>query len=780
MAGPWESFASPEDEGPWSKFGATPGGAATGNPSIQAQGVGASRSTPSATGNLTNTLQTIGGAGAAGGVMGALAPEILTILGAGAAAFPATAPAAPFLFSAGAATRGARTLSAGAGAISGLATETAGQAAEAAGAGPFTAETARFAGGALSGPTLAMGKWAVDVFRSMSSLTMGKKFSKEILNQIANKLEGNPESLSSQERKVLDDLILNLRGGPKSEAPMRKVYSGLESGAAQARVLSQDEANNLISSAERQARTEYDAALTGPVQEIAGKRQRLSQIGAEVVDRAKQQRSTIAPDRELTDIGGDLRGVIVKRNEAALAARTEQYKADEAARNAIVDSKEAAGIHLESLPEYKALLTDLQSKLLNTKTAREAAKGMAPVTEPGVLAGYQRIYDAASRRRIQTGVDAEGAPIYQEFKTSFEALDHLRRKLGDVFRGQPAEGYDAIGAGTARKYYAQISEIQKQFAGGKDGPQAKLLQQYADSTEGLAMFGSKGGQKVTALDKYNDAEFATDASKLPASFLKTRSGIETLNNLTGDPTLVKQRALEYAANQMGKLQSEQQVRTWMTQNREMLSTLPEVRDSVSRYADTLGRAENNVRRVDKWQKILDQRERAAMSDAERAAAATRSLGERQAKEVLQFGEETATRIVGDKSAVARVRELIESGSRKQWESAAPAILGDPQAKAATFDTVRQVVADKAFRSSKGVGQWYSENLRPFIEGNGLVTRDQAESVSARLSNIENLKIPEQEKISLKMRFLLQAIAGYSGSLSSRLSQGVYSGLNSGQ
>lgn len=730
----------------------TEGGAAVGNPSIQRQGRGALGSVPSAAESMTK----IGGAGVAGGVLGAFAPEIMTGLGAAAAAFPVTAPAAPFLFGAGSAVRGARLASGGAGALSGAVGEIAGQAVEATGAPQVAAEGARFVAGGVS-PQLAVGAKEISKRVWHSQLW---RTADEAGEAIAKALGKRPEDLSAQEKALIQKEIEALRGGTKkSDAPMRDVYGGLEAGAQRARTIAGDEANNLISSAEAAARQEYDAALAGPVASIRERLERLRAIG----DRVGQVRAPLGQNREMADIGGELRGVIVQKNEQALAARQAQIEKDKAARDAVVSAKEKSGIVVEDLPEYKKMLGNLQSKLLNSKNARQAAKGMAEVTEPGVLAGYQRIYDAVSRRRVQTGVNAEGNPTFQEFKTSFEALDHVRRKLGEVFRGKEAEGYTALGADTARHYYAQISEIQRKFGGE---PQEKLLKNYADATEGLAMFGSKGGKKVTAIDRFNEEEFLTNPSALPSNFLKSRSGIEALQNLTGDKALVSRSALEYATNQLtGK--SESQVRQWMTTNREMLQSIPEVRTAVNNYADTLARSERNVARVEKMSKILSSRERSVLGDADAARTTTLATGERGAGQVRQFGEELSNRIIGDRAEIARVRQLIESGSRKEWEAAAPAILDDPKAKAGIFDAVRQVVADKAMKSPKDTGSWYAENLRPFLENQGLATKAQTDLLETRLKSIAEMKIPEEQKLTAMQRMLLQAVAGYSASLASR-------------
>ena len=80
---------------------------------------------------------------------------------------------------------------------------------------------------------------------------------------------------------------------------------------------------------------------------------------------------------------------------------------------------------------------------------------------------------------------------------SYQMIDDARRMVGEAFRGQPAEGYAAIGETALKKYYPMLSKVQKDFAGEK---QAQLLDDYAASRPGLEIFVSKSGKKITGVD----------------------------------------------------------------------------------------------------------------------------------------------------------------------------------------------------------------------------------------------------------------------------------------
>jgi hypothetical protein len=53
--------------------------------------------------------------------------------------------------------------------------------------------------------------------------------------------------------------------------------------------------------------------------------------------------------------------------------------------------------------------------------------------------------------------------------SSFDALDHVRRRLGDVFSGKEVEGFKGLQKNQAIDLYKKIRDIQVEYAGGKDG-----------------------------------------------------------------------------------------------------------------------------------------------------------------------------------------------------------------------------------------------------------------------------------------------------------------------
>lgn len=657
-----------------SQFGATQGGAATGNPGLKTQGEKAYKADVRPSGGIGAIVDSAAG----GAALGAASSEILTGLGRAASAIPQTSRLAPYLESMGAILKaGGRVAPTIAGAMSGAGSEAAGQLAENAGAGPVTAEAARIAGGAIGPEPLNLGVQALKKYVVTPSFSVLSKFKKEAIKGLLGKMEDAPESLSARERAYVDGLLNEIRGGEKTNAPLE--YVGSLMGA---------EGQRLMTSADQQTASA------------------LRQAGA-----VGSPGGYPAASNELADIGGGLRDTIAKRNEAALTARTDAYNNNAKARDAIVSAQESSRKFVNQMPEYKALLSELDSQI------------GAGVRSPAVAANYEKIKSELTNP--ERDVFGQHKPI------SFQVLDDVRRKLGEAFAGRPAEGYDAIGATAAKDLYGKISNIQKNYAGGANGPQARLLDEYAASTKGLEPFSSKFGKKATALDQYREGQYATDPSALPDTFFKTRASIQALKELTGNQTQVQAAALAYADKKLTGLDSDG-VRQWMTKNAEWLSETPATRRLVDNYASRL-------------------------ADSERATRSATDFATQAAKD--------ANMLVGNEFPAQRAVDLIKSGTPELWGKIAPVIAKSPQAKEKTVEAVRQVIADQG--GSRSTADLFERSIRPALEGSGISSKAEMDFIAKKLSDIKAMNIPEPERLGLAKRTLLQGAAGWMASARSR-------------
>lgn len=681
-------------------FQSTPGGAAVGNPNISRQGDKGIR-------GLANfePLADIGGAAVAGGALGAFSKEILTGAGNVLQSFPhpAARTVGGFLRGAGQTIgAGGRTFPAIAGAISGGAGETAGQVVDMTTAGkenPVIGEVARFVGAGVTPEVVTLAMAGLRKYVQTPALSLMSKLKKETALSILEKFDKNPGSLTERESKFLNEEIAALRGGEKSNQSLEDVGT-----------LMGEHGKSLLDAA--------DQKLIAAQQAAAG----VKPTGAQA---------------ELADIGGNLRASIVKRNEAALAERSKQYKATEEQRDALVSQSEVSGRFVNDLPEYKSIIDSIRLQLDNTTAMKRS---------PDVQRSLQKILSelqnpeqtAPGKKMVLSGQNLDLQDVPGEPKpVSFQAIDDVRRKLGEVFKGKPSEGYEALNDARGKALYARLSDLQKKFAGGDTGPQAKLLDDYHSQSEALGQFKTKIAKKATALDSYQEGEFATDASTLPGAYFKTRASVQALKELTGNQAQVNHAALEYANKQLAGKDAEG-VRKWLSANSEWLAETGPTRTIIDRYAAKLEGAERSLRNAEDF--------------AAQAARDNKML-------------------VGKTLPAQRAVDLIKSGDTELWDRAIPAIVQSKQAKQQMVSAVKQVLADQA--TAKGTSDLFSRNIRPFLEKAQISNRDEMNFIAQKLTNIQEMKIPESEKLGMARRVLLQAAGGWTATAGARAGVNTY-------
>lgn len=653
-------------------FSSTQGGAAIGNPNIQRQGDLRKRDF-----GTEEPFMEIGGAAGIGAVLGGASSEILRGAGnvVGSMPYPAARTIGGAMTAAGDLLKaGGRAGPAIAGAISGASSETAGQFAEATGASPAVAEGARIAGGFGGAGTAEGAARVLKAYLLTPSLTVMAKARKMAMKAIVAKIDtSGVESLTDKERAFVDSVTKELRGAQKSDDSLNAVSGAIDNYNA-------------------------DRSLTA-IQGVGNAQSAISSV----------DRVAPIPPVTLSDTGEKLRTVINTRNAKAKEVNDALYKANETERDRLVSAKEAAGEFVNKLPEFKAMVRDLK------------ASSKDGVRSPDVQKTYGHILaqiGSAEPNQLDKALAQFGAPAAEGKQLTFQALDDVRRSLGEVFRGKPPEGYAAISASDARKYYAQISEIQKKYAGES---QAKLLDDYARGKEGLEPFISARGRKATALDRYDEKQFATDASKLPDAYFSSRAGVRSLKQLTGDEALVNTAATEYINTKLEGATAKQ-ANEFMVKNREWLAEVPRARQMIESYATKMAAAERGLLQAEEFAKTVAS-EGAALS--------------------------------GKRFPADRVRNLVQSGNAELWQKAGPAIASSPDGKANILSAVRQIIADKPMSVDA-----FNRTLRPALKSSGLADDAALSLIEKKLVDIEQMRLPEKQKLSMMKRIALNATAGY--------------------
>ena len=678
-----------------------------------------------------------------GAALGAASPNITEYVGKGMQKLPMpyAKPVGMGVEQAGKMMKRQRLTEAGIGAVGGGTADIAGQSVEISGGSSPMVFAAELAGG-IAGPAF------INTIKNVVSYGARKLFgmdSVSAVKAIADDLSIDEKTLSPSQRDAIKKQIEELRGGAPSSEPQKSLFDVLKTGVLD--ITGEAERRALAKKAEAEM-TQRGAETQAEKMRLAGKK--TTQIGAETAAQAKAARATVGTEREASDVGNTLRNRITELFGGLAEKRSAEYKAQKAIRDAAVAEKEAAGEFVRNMPEYKDLLSNLRGKLLIGAEAQ--TQKTAPVTEKGVLQAYQNIYDAVSARRVQVGVNEEGNPIFKTFPTSFDALDDVRRRLGDVAFGKEVEGYSAIGADIAKTYYGKISELQSKFAGESHDA---LQGGYEMASRLLDKYRSRVGKKTTAIDRFDPTRFATDPSSLPNTYFSSQQSVKDLLELTGnDRNFVLKEASDFTARQL-RDKNATGVKSWMNSNSDWLTALPEVRAKVSSYLQTLERAERVAGKATKAGQILEAKEPTVLRTGERAVAA----GEKAAGEIRAEAAQRAKTILGDSNPARRVREIILGGKPSEWAEVGPILAASPEGKRLITESVQQIMADRASTGLTSSIVAFREDVAPSLKAAGLMSDRQLSSLEAQLQAIANSALGEPAKLTLLQRTIKNAIIG---------------------
>lgn len=577
---------------------------------------------------LASAAKSVAGSAAFGGVAGALSPEIVTGLGLAASAIPVVGEVAgPAMVAAGRALAAVRPALALQGALSGGLSEGAGQVAEATGASKGTADTARVVGGMLAPSAGALAGF----------VSHGGKLAFDLASKVLTGEQSIPKAVNAARE--------NMASMAQAGQPEVAMHAMLQKGVEEERQAADKAADAVMADAHQRAgaiaandagaatrivedaRTHADAIRADAAQRAnvldkasAGK----AATATRVLAQAAPELAKVGQVQELSDIGNTIRQAVTVRQGEQVAARNEAYQALRAERDAAVSAKEQAGQSIDTTPSMVALKKDLSQKLGVTN-------GFAQTTDQGVRRGYEQVYNALTR---------EG-----DTKTSFEAVDQVRRRLGEVAGGQQVEGYEAIGKQAAQRMYAQISKAQEEFA----GPMQKQMQtEYAQATGELQKFGA-AGKKATAIDRLDPERFAADPKGLPGHYFNSLQGVQDLRELTGNSQLVDRMANDYAARSLQGMSSKQ-VGGWINSNSDWVRGVPGLRPRLDAYASKL----QQIERVGE-----DLGKRASQKAAE--AATVREQGVVAAEKAAQAGIERAGKVA--EGTVATQERVLKEGQQ---------------------------------------------------------------------------------------------------------------------
>ena len=527
--------------------------------------------------------------------------------------------------------------------------------------------------------------------------------------------------------------IAKLRGGSESYLPASTVTSALEKGAKQFEI------SNL---------TKLDS-------EISTIKNKLENVTNDSV----KSYMTIGKPLEKSEVGDLIRGNISSKYTKMLEDRTNNYKKDLATRNEVVEGLQSSGKFVNDLPEYKSLQKELESKLLiGTGALQSSTKNVA---DPAVKRAYADLYTALKESRteisksqfqnlsekglrvektaIPKGASStssyllqspmqEGGKFYRVYPNSFEALDDVRRKLGDAAFGKDTEGYAALGQNIAKDLYGKVSNIQLQFAGE---PHRILQGNYEEASGLLAPFKSLRGNKVTAVDRINPEAFTEDVANLPNKFFSSRQGATDLIELSGDYKKAEDIARSHIAREIKEMDSTQ-LSNYLNNKTttDWLSKFPNIVKDLGNFKGKLTQSDLLAESLAKKADILD-KEKDTIS---KLALGIKGEDLRPAKRV-----EALLRNTKDPKVLTEVSRIINT---------------NPLAKEAFPKAIRQYVANSAGKETK---QLWEGELAPLLSKTGLLSPAEIQSISSDVTKLTNAYTNKSERAHLISILLFNAL-----------------------
>jgi hypothetical protein len=554
---------------------------------------------------------------------------------------------------------------------------------------------------------------------------------------VAQELGMSFDNLSQGERKIIEDTVKAMKQG--GEPAAKELFEEIKKGGQ--RIASEADAAAQAREAAAYEQNKIDfakstGALSAADDTLARARSTVNRVGD--------------PNVELTDIGGTQRAAVLKRFEKETLDRDETYKSMVAVRDDVVKAKEANKEFITDLPLYTRLNNKIKSVLLEKPIP--AAQGVAPETEQLTLSAFRQMRDALSPVMKPVSANSaqqlarRGANIkningqdYQVLQPSFNAIDTIRRKLGDAAFGQGEEGFKALGQARAKEWYGYLSKLQSNYAGAAH---TDLQKGYELASGLLADFKGGAGAAVLKTEKLAPEMFVGDAKDIPAKFFGSRTGVEQLQALTQDPDLVLTTASNYLAKQLsGKTGVE--ARAWLEKNSDFLSApqLKPVLQKAVDYVDELERAGDVSKGLTGTAKGMEKQSDAALAN---------KLAE--AENIRLGGKNKLADIVGDAAPEMRIAQLLSSNKMSDWVNVSDALQGSEQGRTLLAKAVSQHIANIAERSPKSFSgeDALKQITEPMLES-GLVDR-------AFINGLEKQLRAMREPAEFKLNWFKEALA----------------------
>jgi vacuolar-type H+-ATPase subunit H len=555
-------------------------------------------------------------------------------------------------------------------------------------------------------------------------------------------------SLQQADRKTQDEITTGI-GQAQKQAD--QVLAEYKSKAEKALLTSKEDALRIINEGDVKAKQIIDKSIADAQQKlkISG---RAKLAGTEATFATQQTLRNIGNGNvPLSTLGGNLQNRVLQVVSEEQTALNNAYNLAKSDVSKLVANKEAQNVGVQTTQGFANLQSFLNTKLGKGKEG-EALK-FAQVTEPTLKSSLETIQKAVNEQKIFEGISEDGVPLFRKLPSSFEAFDHVRRRLGDVFSGKEVEGFKGLQKQQAMDLYKMIRDIQVEYTGGKDGPFDNLLKTYSEGKDVLDALKIPTGKKIINKDLINPEYFTYDPSGLPSEFFSTRKKVQDLISLTRDPKYVEEQASSYLAR---VLRDKNAVATekYVFDNKEWLTLFPNLNSKVDAHLNALKRAESVVPKTEALAKSLKLEMKAlpslsqaeadkAKKEAAKAAEERLKLGKKEAGDIVKTGQEDVKRITGAAGKlrslglvgdpVKEIEKLITSGQTQKLNELAPFIKADNESLKAFNDAIDITLSRS--NPTRIVDDW-NRIIKPSLENTGLITPAKSKEISDRIKVVQ--------------------------------------------
>lgn len=547
------------------------------------------------------------------------------------------------------------------------------------------------------------------------------------------------------ERQVAQELEAAVSRGRALDATAQQRISNLQSqlnaSADKIRTAGQNQANEILQSSQQRAQQVIDAAAqqSPNVRRIAQidadalisegrkradevlaaanqKQQRMRDLSIRLREtgarRVASATASLGEAKARTDIGNDIRnsfdqvlsGLKQQRDEAAKINRQDAF--GEAFQ------REAAGQNVTETKAARNAIQEINATITNPVTT---LKGVSEGALKDQLTRIKKAFEPEVFLDEATGKTRTRAP-------SFENLEIVRRSLRDRASGLPAEGFDAIGVGQAKRLAELVEAVQREFS-PKFG---KFLESYKELSKPINQFSSDVGKAITGRADYDFREFAVDPALLADNLFSSRRGVQQLINTVGEQqaetiarSYVQSRLGKGTAKEIQSVADDKKIQDWIGSfpalQRELDAALGK-RGQAERIAEKrqklAGALRTNIRSLPvkaatEAQRIEQDLLRAAERRAaagEKEAAGLMTGAEREAASISRGGETAAEQArAGAETQITQAARGVERQAGKLREEAgaeAAALTRSAEAKAKELTGEAKRIRDAAESNAK--------------------------------------------------------------------------------